>query len=98
MKRISTVLVLALISVFLIPPSAQSAPIAPAPQAAPHFDGIPGVVVVATLNVRRAPRISSNIIGRLKLNDTILVLGRTYSAAWVFIATPFGNGWVDRSF
>jgi uncharacterized protein YgiM (DUF1202 family) len=98
MKRLSTVLVLALISVFLIPSSAQAAPIVPAPQAVPHFDGIPGVVVVATLNVRRAPRISSSVIGKLKLNDKILVLGKTYTAAWVFIAAPFGNGWVDRSF
>ncbi len=98
MKRIRSVLAIAIISVLLVPFAVQAAPTAPAPQAASHFDGIPAVVVVATLNVRRAPRISSSIIGKLKLGDQITVLGRTYSAAWVFVATPFGNGWVDRSF
>ncbi len=99
MKRIRILLLVAMISIlFPAAVSVQAAPVPPAPQISPSFEGIPGVVVFARVNLRRAPRTSSSVLARLPLNEPILVLGRTYFADWVYVSTRFGNGWVDRSF
>jgi SH3-like domain-containing protein len=99
MKRIHLMLLVAIITL-LFPTlvNVQAAPVPPAPQIAPHFEGIPGVVLFARVGLRRAPRATSSLIARLPFNEPILVLGRTYLADWVFISSRFGTGWVDRSF
>jgi uncharacterized protein YraI len=102
MKRVSSVLLVIIINIALIgllsPPGAQAAPMPPVSQISPRFEGLPGVVVFDRVNVRRAPRVTSSAIGRLSLGERITLLGRTLSGAWVFAATRFGNGWINRSF
>ncbi len=98
MKRIVTVLLVALISV-LSTPGVQAAPTPPPPQVAPHFDGLPGVVLFASVNIRRAPRVTSSIVGRLALGEQITVLGRTLASVWVLVRSSSGvTGWVARQY
>jgi uncharacterized protein YgiM (DUF1202 family) len=98
MKRINFVLIVALVSLIL-PLSAHAAGTpSPVPQLAPHFDGLPGRLIVARLNVRRAPRLTSSIVGKLTQDTPFLLIGRTLGAVWVQVKGDFGIGWADRSF
>jgi uncharacterized protein YraI len=98
MKRINLVLIVALVTLIL-PLSAHAAGVpTPIPQLAPHFDGLPGRLIVAHLNVRRAPRLTSGIIGKLSQDTPFLIIGRTLGAVWVQVQGDFGIGWADREF
>jgi len=98
MKRINLVLIVALVSLIL-PLSVHAAGVpAPVPQIAPHFEGLPGIVTVARLNVRRAPRLTSSIIGKITPDTPFLIIGRTLAAVWVQVKGDFGIGWVAREF
>ncbi len=51
-------------------------------------------VLVDRLNVRRAPRITSNIVGKVRLGDKLTVTGRNENALWFQIKLGSGFGWV----
>lgn len=52
------------------------------------------VIRVAKLNVRRAPRTTAVVIGTLRINDVVNLVGRDRLAEWLQVDTPFGLGWV----
>jgi uncharacterized protein YgiM (DUF1202 family) len=56
------------------------------------------IIKVAKLNVRRAPRTTSTILGTLALNQRVPVIGRDRLASWLQVVTPVGTGWINSRF
>ena len=81
-----------------------AAPVAtatPAPVATLVPGSLPGTVAGVNLNVRSAPGTDSTVVGKLRANDTVSVLGRNEAGNWLYICcigTPAGNGWVSAQF
>ncbi len=100
MKRLSGVLIIAILALLLpIPAHAAYMPPPDVAQIANQSqEVVMATVLVNRLHVRRAPRITSSILGSLTLGDTVVVTGRTLESFWVQVQTKFGKGWVDRSF
>ncbi|MCC7449284.1 MAG: SH3 domain-containing protein [Anaerolineae bacterium] len=100
MKRLSVILVVAILALLLpIPAHAAYTPPLNVPQLVNQNQGVVmATVLVNRLRVRRAPRITSSQIGTLNFGDTVVVSGRTLESFWVQVETKFGRGWVDRSF
>jgi uncharacterized protein YgiM (DUF1202 family) len=59
---------------------------------------VSAVVGVNVLNLRRAPRTSSSVKGKLVRGEAITLIGRAEGGTWVQASTRFGIGWVAREF
>lgn len=80
-------------------PAALATNVAAAPTPVPGSK--PGVVAGVNLNVRKAPGTDSPVVGKLRANDTVSVLGRNSTGDWLYICcagTPASNGWVSAQF
>jgi uncharacterized protein YgiM (DUF1202 family) len=96
LKLVVFMLVVALVAVSVPDPTAA----APAPEThtLDQQAGWKATIKVAKLNVRRAPRTSSTILGELTLNQVVPIVGRDRLASWLQVATPFGTGWIASRF
>jgi uncharacterized protein YgiM (DUF1202 family) len=98
MKRIASLLVLIALISLLLPTPTQAQP-----ESQPALNQVAQLTIQATvgvrlLNVRRAPRLSSSVIGRLNKGEVITLIARADGPFWVQANTRFGIGWVDREF
>jgi len=98
MKRISRVSFKCLVLIFAIVSSVPSVVQArnqlPPGQRQLSQATLIATVNVAKLNVRRAPRITSSIIGTYGKGEEILLIGRTQGSTWLQVSTDFGIGWI----
>jgi hypothetical protein len=63
--------------------------------------GQQGTVAGVTLNVRSGPSTGANVLGKLRGNDTVTVIGRNANGDWLFVCctgTPQVSGWVSAQF
>ncbi len=95
MKRILCSALILVIVCLLVPMSARASQTdLSAPEGAHQGTTLTATVVVAQLNVRRAPRVTSSRLGRVKLGDKVTLTGRTPGATWLQIRFGSGFGWV----
>lgn len=69
--------------------------------ATPLPDGIPGAVTALTLNVRRGPGVNNPVVGKIRQDQGISVLGRNATGDWLYICCLTGaqpNGWVSAQY
>ncbi len=84
MQRLRNV-ILAVLLVVLV--AAQTAPT--------HAQtSITATVSAISLNVRRAPSITSQVIGQIEKGTVVSAVGRDGSAAWIEAVTPLGDSWI----
>jgi uncharacterized protein YgiM (DUF1202 family) len=102
MKRISSASLKFLVLIIAIVSSVTSVVQArnelPPGQSQPSQATLIATVNVAKLNVRRAPRITSSIIGTYGKGEEILLIGRTQGSVWLQVSTDFGIGWIANGF
>lgn len=64
-------------------------------------NGVTGVVTAVTLNLRKGPGATTNVIDTLFLNDPVAILARNQTGDWLYICcgsrTKFA-GWVSKQF
>lgn len=60
--------------------------------------GVTGRVTVANLNVRAGPSLGYTVLGTVKEDDTVLVVGRDSASAWLEIQGTGGTGWAGSKF
>jgi uncharacterized protein YgiM (DUF1202 family) len=60
--------------------------------------GVSATIKIANLNVRRAPRTTASVIGKLKLDEVVPVVGRDRLGSWIEILSPFGKGWINTQY
>jgi uncharacterized protein YgiM (DUF1202 family) len=63
--------------------------------------GQQGTVAGVTLNVRSGPSTGDVVLGKLRGNDTVSVIGRNANGDWLFVCctgTPQVSGWVSAQF
>jgi uncharacterized protein YraI len=69
--------------------------------ATPVPGSLPGTVAGVNLNVRQGPGTDNPVVGKLRANDPVSVLGRNAAGDWLYICcagTPLVNGWVSAEF
>jgi uncharacterized protein YgiM (DUF1202 family) len=98
MKRIGSVLLIALMSLLLLPSTAQAQPKTPPASNEVAQDTVQATVGVRILNVRRAPRLNSSILGKLLKGEVVTLIARADGPVWVQANTRFGVGWIAREF
>jgi hypothetical protein len=74
MKRIGSLLLIALLSLLLLPSAVQAQPKAQPASDVVAQETVQATVGVRILNVRRAPRISSSVIGKLRKGEVITLM------------------------
>jgi hypothetical protein len=50
------------------------------------------------LNLRKAPRMGSKIVGRLKPGQEIVIAGETMAMEWALVSLSYKSGWASTRF